>query len=108
MRSKTQVYFQLFPVSGHNQHGLVESKIKVILQGLTKKDAGSQRVHANGLQTLMKLIESNINSSSFGMTMGRGELNTPMLKLISPNQLMNGRINSRIPSVPFNYYLSLY
>jgi hypothetical protein len=44
MRSKTQVDFQLCPVSSHNQHGLVESKINVIQQGLKKIDAGSTRV----------------------------------------------------------------
>ena len=33
--------------------------------------------------------------------MGRSELNSPLLKLISPNQLQVGRINNRIPSGPF-------
>ena len=101
IRTKTQIDFQLCPVSGHNFHGLVESKINVIQQGLKKIEAGSLRVHATGLQTLMKLVENDINSTPFGVTMGRSELNTPLLKLISPNQLRMGRINSRIPSGPF-------
>jgi hypothetical protein len=79
----------------------VESKINVIQQGLKKIDAGSTRVHATGLQTLMKLVECDMNGTPFGVTMGRSALNSPLLKLISPNQLRTGRINSRIPAGPF-------
>ena len=101
IRKKTQVDFMLCPVSGHNMHGLVESKINVVQQGLKKIDAGSRRVHATGLQTLMKLVESDLNGTPFGVTMGRSELNSPLLKLISPNQLRVGRINNRTPQGPF-------
>ena len=57
IRKKTQIDVHLCPVSGHNMHGLVESKINVIQQGLRKIDAGSLRVHATGLQKLIKLVK---------------------------------------------------
>ena len=101
IRKKTQIDFQLSPVSGHNMHGLVASNINVIQQSLTKNHAGSTRVHATGLQTLMKLVESDMNGTPFGVTMGRSALNSLLIKLLSPNQLRTGRINARIPSGPF-------
>jgi hypothetical protein len=101
MRSRTQVDFQLCPVSGHNQHGLVESKINVIQTGLRKIGVEKERLHATGLQTFLKLVECDMNSCPFGVTMGRSEHNSPLLKLISPNQMRIGRINARTPAGPF-------
>ena len=42
MKSKTNIDFQLCPVSGHNSHGLVKAKVNVIHQELKKIDAGSE------------------------------------------------------------------
>jgi hypothetical protein len=58
-------------------------------------------LHATGLQTILKLIESDMNSTPLGVTMNRSSCNTPMLKLIAPDHLRLGRISNRIPSGPF-------
>ena len=67
MRSRATMEFQL--CQGHNQHGLVEARIKVVQTAMEKMDLGNQRLHATGLQTWFKLIESDLNSCPFGVTM---------------------------------------
>ena len=101
IRTKTQMNFEVCPVSGHNAHGLVEVKIRIAQQGLEKSGAGKLRLHATGLQTLVKMIECDMNDTPYGVTAGRGETNSPLLKLVSPSMMKIGRINSRAPSGPF-------
>ena len=101
LRRKVSLDFSLCPVSGHNAHGLVESKIKLAQLGLEKSGAGNLRLHSTGAQTLAKMIETDLNNTPFGVTCGRSEANTPLLKLLSPNMMRIGRINSRNPIGPF-------
>ena len=101
VRRKSQMDFTVCPVSGHNSHGLVEAKIRVAQTGFEKSGANQWRMHATGAQTLMKAIENDMNNTPFGVTAGRCEGNTPILKLISPAMLRIGRINSRTPAGPF-------
>ena len=85
-----------------DHHGLlVKSKIRMIRDSLKKLGVGAQHLHARGLQTWLKMVESDINSCPFGITMGRNELKTPMLKLISQEQLHLGRFSTRVPTGPF-------
>ena len=58
-------------------------------------------MHATGLQTWFKLIEGDLKSCPFGVTMGRTETNSPLIKLICPDQLRMGRISNWIPTGPF-------
>ena len=51
------------------------------------------RLHAMGYQTLMKLIENDLNNLPFGYGYGRSADNSPLMKLIYPNML---KIGSRI------------
>ena len=95
-RKKVQIDFSVCPA-----HGLVEAKIRLAQVGFEKSGAGSLRLHATGAQTLCKLIETDLNNSPFGVTAGRGESNTPLLKLLSPQQMRMGRINARSPIGPF-------
>ena len=53
------------------------------------------------MQTLAKMLENDCNNTPFGLTSPRSEANTPLLKLISPNMMRIGRINSRNPIGPF-------
>jgi hypothetical protein len=101
MRVRTTMDFQLCPVSGHNFHGQVEARIKTVQDTLEKVGFYKERVHATGLQTALKLIESDINSTPLGVTMRRTSTNTPLLKLITPDHLRLGRISNRIPEGPF-------
>ena len=60
------------------------------------------RLHATGLETLCKLIECNLNNTPMGLSYGRNETNTPLMKLVSPNTMLVGRINARSPIGPFS------
>jgi hypothetical protein len=91
----------LCPVAGHNHHGQVEARIKTVQDAMDKMGIYQERLHATGLQTTLKLIESDMNSTPLGVTMGRSSCNTPMLKLIAPDHLRLGRISNRIPAGPF-------
>ena len=75
-------------------HGLVEAKIRLAQVAFEKSGAGNLRLHATaGAQTLAKLIEQDLNNTPYGITSGHGETNTPLLKLLSPQQMRLGRIN---------------
>ena len=56
MRKKTTMAFQLCPVDGHNFHGLVESTINSIQSAFKRMNLSSHRLHATGLQTVLKLV----------------------------------------------------
>ena len=99
--TKAKVNFNVCPVTGHNAHGLVESKIKTAQRGLEASGAGNVRLHATGVQTLCKLIETDLNNTPLGLSYARSEANTPLLRLLSPQMMKLGRINSRIPIGPF-------
>ena len=89
------VKFRTCPVAGHNYHGIVERKIRTVQECLDKCDLNTQRLHATGLQTLAKLIENNLNNLPLGFGYAREGVNSPLLKLIFPNMLRIGRVNSR-------------
>ena len=102
IRTKTQMDFTVCPVSGHNAHGLVEAKIRVAQEGFSKCGASNLRLHATGLQTVVKMIECDMNDTPYGVVAGRSGTNPPLLKLVSPSMMKIGRINSRSPSGPFS------
>ena len=101
MRTRATMDFQLCPVAGHNGHGFVESKIRVIQDAMKKLEVGTQHLHATGLQTWLKMAESDLNACPFGITIGRSELITPILNMISPDQLRLGRISTCVPNGPY-------
>ena len=89
------IEFLTCPVSGHNQNGQVERRIRTVQDSLRDAGIHSKRLHATGLQTILKLIENQINNMPLGYSYSNDQDNTPLLKLISPNMLRVGRNNSR-------------
>ena len=89
------IEFSICPVSGHNQHGQVERKIRSIQDSLTEAGFQNKRLHATGFQTLLKLIENQLNNFPLGYVYGRDQDNNPLLKMITPNMLRVGRSNER-------------
>ena len=87
--------FKTCPVSGHNYHGLVEVKIRTVQECLATCDLDKLRLHATGLQTLCKLVENDMNNLPMGFSYARDANNSPLLKLIFPNMLRIGRMNTR-------------
>ena len=94
------IKFKTAPVSGHHYHGSVERKIKSIQECLDRVGVDKMRLHATGYQTLMKLIENELNNIPMGFGYGRQSDNSPLMKLIFPNLLRHGRNNSRSLSGP--------
>ena len=62
---------------------------------MEKSDFSNLRVHATGLQTVMKLVENDLNNLPMGYSYGRDANNSPLLKLLFPNMLRIGRLNQR-------------
>ena len=89
------IEFSICPVSGHNQHGQVERKIRSIKDSLKEAGFQNKRLHATGFQTLLKLIENQLNNFPLGYVYGRDQDNNPLLKMITPNMLRVGRSNER-------------
>ena len=82
-------------VAGHDRHGHVERVIRSVQESL--EDAGLKQkiLHATGLQTLCKLVESQYNNLPLGYHYSRAADNTSLLKILTPNQLRIGRVNKR-------------
>ena len=97
------IEFETAPVKGHNWNGLAENKIKTIKESFAKMSLENHRLHATGLATFCKLVESNINSTPLGYSYGRDAGNNGILKIITPNILRMGRINSRSLTGPIKY-----
>ena len=87
--------FQTCPVSGHNMHGTVERIIRTIQESMDECGLKQKILHATGLQTLLKIIENQYNNIPLGYHYHQDQDNTPLLKLLTPNMLRVGRINSR-------------
>ena len=89
------IEFAVCPVSGHNQHGQVERKIRSIKDSLAEAGLDKMRLHATGFQTLCKLVENQLINLPIGYTYGRDQDNSSLLKMLTPNMLRVGRSNER-------------
>ena len=97
------INFKVAPVQGHNMIGLAERKIKAVQECFEKLDLQKIRMHATGLQTVCKLIENNLNNMPIGYSYGRDADNSPILRIVTPNLLRVGRLNSRALTGPIRY-----
>ena len=89
------IKFELCAVSGHDRHGHVERVIRSIQESFEDTGMKSKILHATGLQTICKLVESQYNNLPIGYHYGRSADNTPLLWIITPNMLRVGRVNKR-------------
>ena len=97
------VLCEVAPVSGHNFTGLIERKIRTVQEAFDRIGLKKMRLHATGLQTMAKLVENNLNNLPIGFSYGRDANNTPLLKLITPNLMKIGRLNSRALDGPVKF-----
>ena len=104
---KTNCHFkQSFRVSEVNiqwalHYLYTKTTISLIQTASKKMQLPQYRSHATGLQTVWTLVQNDLNSTLYAFTLGGNANNSPMLKLISPNSLLVGRINTRTVSGPF-------
>ena len=73
----------------------MERHIRIVKESLREAGIDKEKVHATGLQTVIKLVENQINNMPLGYSYGNDQDNTDLLKMISPNMLRLGRNNSR-------------
>ena len=97
------IKFITAPVSGHNFIGLAERKIFSCQELFEKIDLKSHRLHATGLQTFCKLVENQLNNTPLGYSYARDANNTALLKIVTPNLMKIGRLNSRSLSGPLKF-----
>ena len=62
---------------------------------LADSGALNRALHATGLQTVMKMIENQVNNVPLGYAFGRDGDNSPILRIITPSMLRHGRNNTR-------------
>ena len=91
------IKFEVAPAAkrGHNWNGLCERKIKTVQDCFEKIGLKNHKLHTTGLQTLCKLVENMMNNTPLGYSFENSSTNTPLLKLLTPNMLRMGRLNSR-------------
>ena len=94
------IEFVTCPVAGHVQHGQVERRIRTVQESLEQVGLKTRRLHARGVQTILKLVENQINNMPLGYSFSNDQDNSGILKIISPNMLRVGRNNSRALSGP--------
>ena len=89
------ITFSTCPVAGHHQHGLVERIIRSIQETFEDCNLKQKRLHSMGWQTFCKLAENAYNNLPIGYSYSRDQNNTELLKILTPNFLRVGKINSR-------------
>ena len=97
------IRFEVAPVGGHNYNGICERKIRTVQEIFEKIGLKNVRMHATGLQTFCKLVENQLNNTPLGYSYGRDALNNPILKIITPNVMKIGRLNSRSLTGPLKF-----
>ena len=93
--SEHGVVFETCAVGGHDTHGKVERTIKSVQEGLEGLGLYKMRLPAMGVQTLCKQVENAYNNLPLGYRYDRSQDNTEVLRMLVPNMLRTGRINSR-------------
>ena len=100
MFNEKGIKFDVCSVGGHNEHGLVERVIRSLQDSMEECGLKRNKLTATGLQTLCKLVENDLNNVPLGFKFSRDHDNTEVLKLITPNMMKLGRINTRALSCP--------
>ena len=92
--------FEVCPVAGHNQHGHVERVIRSVQESFNDCGLLTKRYNATSLQTLAKLVENQYNNLPLGYHHHETAGGNPVLKMISPNHLRMGKLNTRVLDGP--------
>ena len=87
--------FDVCPVGGHDVHGKVERTIKSVQESLEDIGLSKMRLPVMGVQTFCKQVENTLNNLPLGFRYDRSTDNTEVLRMLVPNMLRIGRINSR-------------
>ena len=94
------IVFQTCPPQGHNMHGRIERRIKMLQEALERSDMKMFKLHSLGWQTLCKRIEHDVNSIPLGYLTHREDC-APMLRILTPNFLKINAGANRSPNTLF-------
>ena len=94
LNKNLQVEFETCPVGGHNFHGKVERKIRMIRESI-EKTVHNERLSIIHWETLSSQISNSANNMPIALTNSTADLENA--DLITPNRLRLGRNNERSP-----------
>ena len=60
------ITFKTCSAQGHNQHGRVEARIKMLQDAFERSDVKGIKLHSLGWQTFCKVVEQQVNSIPLG------------------------------------------
>ncbi len=55
------IRFETCPFQGHNAHGRIERRIRLLQEAFTRSNITASRLHATGWVTITKLLERDVN-----------------------------------------------
>ena len=90
------IEFQTCCPQGHNAHGRIEARIKMIQEAFSRSEMKSFKLHSMGWQTFAKTVEHQINSIPLGFLQHQDDT-TPMLRILTPNFLKLNAAANRSP-----------
>ena len=95
------IVFETCPAQGHNAHGRIERRIRMLQEAFERCDMRHYKLHSLGWQTLAKRLEYDVNSIPLGY-LNHQEDTAPMLRILTPNFLKFNAGANRAPSTLFS------
>ena len=90
------IEFETCLPQGHNTHGRIERRIRMLKESLEKSNMKGTRCHATGLQTIAKVIEREVNSIPLGF-LEQDTREGKALRILTPGMLKLNAMNNRSP-----------
>ena len=90
------IMFETCSAQGHNAHGRIEARIKMIQEVFNRSEMRNFKLHSLGWQTFAKAVEHEINSIPLGYLQHQDGM-APMLRVITPNFLKLNAAANRSP-----------
>ena len=95
------ITFETCSAQGHNAHGRIERKIKMVQEAFERSEFKKFKLHGLGWQTLAKSVEHQVNSIPLGYLTHK-EDNAALLRVLTPNFLKLNAGANRSPSSLFS------
>ena len=95
------IVFETCPPQGHNAHGRIERRIRMLQEAFERSDMKMFRLSGLGWQTVAKRIEHDVNSVPLGYLTHREDC-AQMLRVLTPNFLKLNAGANRSPNTLFS------
>ena len=91
------ITFLTCAAQGHNAHGRVERRIRMIQECLERSQMKGLKLHSLGWQTVAKCLEHEVNSIPLGFLQHQTDAG-PLLRVLTPNSLKLNTSSNRSPA----------